>query len=289
MRTTASQARGQTATDYRRLERALRSLLSRLEHLSRSDLHPHRRIALLRAFKRAIVKASAALPKHAELGRRESLEGGGAVSLELRLYQAMCRNLWRALHGLDRIRARGGGVDDAERQWVYQHLFRFIGRQIRYCIERDQPWPEHVWHQLNDLYINSIVGGVCSADGETAVEVADAPVFDAAVEYKRLLLLGIADRFGRASAELDKLLPMLKFCARDSSLIEPDLRFVQPTGVQFLVDVSTDEAPRIWNAPVDEAFRGWIFKPSEAFVRFLDGGQSGGARVVRFNAFRSAA
>lgn len=255
------------------LQRALPLLLVELDHTLRANIPAELRVNLLHMLKQPVLKAIAGLPKPmaepdgSAPRRGETLTSNAGITLEQRLLLMMSRNLRHALFELDRSpNSVLQDVDDG-RTWVLQQTFRFISRQVRYGVDFNRPWPKHTWQDLHDLFVYLVARGAVRVDAGFTVAVFEDE-FDAEIEYKRLLLLGVVDRASERRVQSADYYHMLKRWAADSVLQDPAQ--VPREERVIKVEVTRDEPPRLREPPPHEAFRGWVLRPPRVFFEFLD-------------------
>ncbi|MBB1127092.1 hypothetical protein [Thiospirillum jenense] len=246
------------------LKQALPTLMLELERTARETLTAEERVIVMRCVKKPVLKAAAGLPKPIKGG-----DGGGAASitLEQRLLLLMLYNLRKTLHDVDRACTNRFADDDGDRIWVLQQMFRFFSRQIRYGIDWDRPWPPNTWRDLHDLFVYLVVRGMVQLSSDFSVSVFDED-FDAEIEYKRALLLGLTDRLTNRRANSEEFSPLLKRWATETRLQDPN-SLVGQTGL-IKVEVTCDEPPRLQEGALTESFRGWILRPPESFRDYID-------------------
>jgi len=267
------------------LQQALPLLLLELDRILHAQLGPEHRVALLECIKKPVLKAAAGLPKPASHGREGAQRLPAGMTLEQRLLLMMTRNLRHALYEIDRSQSSLLVEDDGDRVWVLLQVFRFLGRQVRYGIDWDRPWPKHTWQDLHDLFVYLVVRGSVQVNSGFTVAAFDDE-FDAEIEYKRLLLLGLADRLTDRRSRTADFFHLLKRWAVDTRLVEPERAIGQERVIK--VEVIRDEPPRLREAKLAESFRGWVLRPADAFVDYVRRVNRDGGQVVRLNAFRTA-
>jgi hypothetical protein len=263
----------------RDLHQALPLLMLELDRILHAQVGAEQRIELMQCIKKPVLKAAAGLPKPV---RRESPGGGEpplGLTLEQRLLLLMTRNLRQALYELDRANGSILVEDDGQRNWVLQQTFRFLGRQLRYGIDWDRPWPKHTWQDLHDLFVYLVVRGTVPLDSGFSLAVFDDD-FDAQIEYKRLLLLGLADHLTERRARTGDYYHLLKRWATDSRLVEPERLLGEEDVVK--VEVTHDAPPRLREHVLKESFRGWVLRPADALIQYVAHVNRGNGRVLRF-------
>lgn len=257
------------------LNQALPRLMLELDGILNAKMPAEQRVALMQCLKKPVVKAVTSLPKPAARGSSAPAAGsaGMSMTLEQRLLLIMSRNLRQALFELDRSQASILMDESSERLWVMQQAFRFIGRQLRYGIDWDRPWPKHTWQDLHDLFVYLVVRGTVQMHSGFTVAVFDEE-FEPEIEYKRLLLLGLADRLTQRRCQTSEYFHLLKRWALESRLQEPERALGDTNYVK--VDVVRDEPPRVRQGPLKESFRGWILRPNRAFFDYVEQVRCGG-------------
>jgi hypothetical protein len=247
----------------RGLRQALPALMMELERTARETLSAEERITVMHCVKKPVLKAIASLPKP----HGPAPSGANATTLEQRLLLLMIYNLRKTLHEIDRTQSSRYADDDSERIWVLQHLFRFFTRQIRYGIDWDRPLPQHSWRDLHDLFVYLVVRGMVQLTSDFSVSIFDED-FDAEIEYKRALLLGLADRLTNRRAKTEDFFKELKRWASETRLQDPN-SLVGQSGL-IKLDVTQDEPPLLFEGVLAQSFRGWVVRPPEAFRDYID-------------------
>ncbi len=251
--------------------RAALALILALESLRRADISPSRRCSLLRLFKGPLLKVCTGLPKPRDWAMRAALgtAGGAAargVGMEQRLYRLMFQSLAQALHQLDRCYFMLDGRQVRRRQWALRNLFRFFDRQIRYAALWGGPLPEGAWRDLHDLYAYLSVRRQPRQAGPVA-DLAGRTV-DPDLEYKRILLFGLAAELAPSGVRHGTLLDGLRHWALQTQLEDPQGLSGQ-TGL-LVVELSQDTPPRRHPGHLAPDFRGWVLVPPEGLVEHLD-------------------
>ncbi len=247
----------------RGLRQALPALMVELERVARETLDAEERIIVMHCVKKPVLKAVASLPKP----RGPAPSGSQANTLEQRLLLLMIYNLRKTLHEIDRTQSSRYADDDSERIWILQHLFRFFTRQIRYGIDWDRPLPQHTWRDLHDLFVYLVVRGMVQLSSDFSVSIFDED-FDAEIEYKRALLLGLADRLTNRRAKSEDYFKELKRWASETRLQDPNSLLGQSGLIKL--EVTQDEPPLLFEGVLAQSFRGWVVRPPEAFREFID-------------------
>jgi hypothetical protein len=267
------------------LHQALPLLMLELDRILKAEIGSETRLYLMQCVKKPVLKALGSLPKPVRAETRGDDDAPIGLTLEQRLVLLMTRNLRQALYELDRENGSMLVEDDGERNWLLQQTFRFIGRQIRYGIDWDRPWPKHSWQDLHDLFVYLVVRGTVPLDSGFTVAVFDDD-FDAQIEYKRLLLLGLADRLTDRRCRTGDFYHMLKRWAADSRLVEPE-RVLGDSDV-IKVEVTRDEPPRLRDRPLKDSFRGWVLRPADAFTQYVSHVNRGSGKILRVSAAQSS-
>jgi hypothetical protein len=239
--------------------------LTKLDYMSRVLLGPAERIELLRLMKRPLLKLATGLPKPL-LRDHSGRETARAVRLEQRLYCLTVKNLRQALADLDRSASFNSAELDKARRWLLRNLFRFLDRQIRFGLIFGQSVPPFTWQTLHDLYSYIIVRRLAMPRA-IARRRGRGEDFDPGMEYRRLLLLGLAETLTEGRRFTPELIEEIAAFADRCKLAEPE-SFLGTLGV-FRVDVSRDEPPTKVVGSLTEPFRGWVLIPDAVFFRCL--------------------
>ena len=248
------------------LKQALPMLLLELDRLSAVPMDADDRIELMQVIKKPVLKAAASLPKPTPGSRTAERTADGGMTLEQRLIHLMIANLRQTLYDYDRAQGSRLVEDDGSRTWLLQQIFRFFGRQLRYAIDWNRAWPKHTWQDLHDLFVYLVVRGSVPLDSAFTVAVFDDE-FDAAIEYKRLLLLGLVDELTHRSGASDAYFHLLKRWAADSSLVEPEKVLGQEGVIQ--VQVTADKPPAPRRDKLGTSFRGWVLRPADGCLHYV--------------------
>ncbi|MCG6941718.1 MAG: hypothetical protein LJE69_10765 [Thiohalocapsa sp.] len=248
------------------LKQALPMLLLELDQLRAANLDAEERVELLQAIKKPVLKAAASLPKPTPGSRTALRTADGGMTLEQRLIHLMIANLRQCLYEYDRAQGSRLVEDDGHRTWLLQQVFRFFGRQLRYAVDWDRAWPTHTWQDLHDLFVYLVVRGSVTLDSGFAVAVFDDE-FDAAIEYKRLLLLGLVDELTHRASASDAYFHLLKRWSFDSSLVEPEKLLGRRDLIQVLV--TKDAPPHLKRGALETSFRGWVLRPAEGCIGYI--------------------
>ena len=241
------------------------ALILALERLRQTELSAPRRLWLLRLLKAPLLKTCAGLPKP-WLARRERPEGQG-LALEQRLYRLMFQNLAQALHQLDRSEFLPEKREVHRQNWVIRNLLRFFQRQLRYAALWGTPMAEGAWRDLHELHLYLCVRGARSA-ADIAHRQEQPDLADARLDYKQLLLFGLAADLCASCARGGVLAQGLRRWAAESRLEEPEA--MQGGLDLFLVEISGDAPPRRKPGPLDRRFRGWVLVPPAEFLQHLE-------------------
>jgi hypothetical protein len=253
---------------------ALPSLILKLDALNKVDLPPIQRVELLRLFKKPVLKALASLPKPVVAASDFVQSAASGVTLEQRLLRVMQSNLQLALYHLFKFEWDAGTAGDEARSWAIRNLYDFTERQIRYGIDWKVPWPPGTWQDLHDLYVLLSTRGPMHVLDPTEFDArgpghgpALKRTIDAAVAYKRLLLLGLAGQFKPSCCDDPVLLKNLDAWAAESRLDPPERR-VWDVGV-YMVEVAQDAPPRHRPGVLEDSFHGWVLEPPQDFLAYI--------------------
>jgi len=245
------------------------ALLLALAALRRATLSPSRRLSILRLLKVPVLKTCAGLPKPWS-GRGQPPDVGACpcgVTLEQRLYRLTFQNLHQALIQLD----RGPPAQDERqvrgRDWALHNLFRFCARQLRYAALWGCPVPVDTWRDLHDLYVYLMVRRVTRAAPGRPQHAPSA--VDASVEYKQLLLFGLAEQRAGPAVRSSAVLAGLARWAEATLLEDPHVGLHGETGL-YVVEVGQDQPPRRHPGPLDAGLRGWVLLPPAEFFEQLE-------------------
>ena len=240
------------------------ALILALEKLRQTEIPPKQRLWLLRLLKAPLLKTCTGLPKPWSARRDHHASRG--LSLEQRLYRLMFQGLEQALHQLDRSQFLLDEQQMHRRNWAIRNLFRFFQRQIRYAaLWEPSPIPDNAWRDLHELYVYLTMRREAKVVSRA---VLNGDTLDLELEYKQLLLFGLAASLSASVARSGVLTEGLPRWARETILEEPEA--AQGGRDLFLVEISEDSPPRRQTGPLDHRFRGWVLVPPAAFVHHLD-------------------
>jgi hypothetical protein len=248
------------------LRQALPILMLELEQIARENLEVDDRIAVMRCVKKPVLKALAGLPDPRRPGGGASGSSAG-LTMAQRLMTLMIYNLRKTLHDVDRTHRGRFTDDDNDRIWVLHQLFRFFSRQIRYGIDYDRPWPQNTWRDLHDLFVYLVVRGMVQLNTDFGISIFEEG-FDAEIEYKRALLLGLVDRLTDHHASTGDFFGKLKTWASDTRLQDPKNLVGTPGLIK--VQVTRDEPPECYEEALAESFRGWVLRPPQGFYDYIN-------------------
>jgi hypothetical protein len=254
------------------------ALILALEALRRADLSPARRFSVLRLLKAAVLKTGGGLPKPRDWASLPA-SGNGAtmrgITVEQRLYRLMFQGLCQALYQLDRCYFMLDGRQQRRRNWAVRNLFRFFDRQVRYAALWGGTLPEHAWRDLHDLYVYLTVRRQPAGAGPAADPLLRS--MDPELEYKQILLFGLAARLSPSGIRTGILIDGLRQWALQTQLEEP--QGMQGAAGLLVVDLAQDGPPRRHPAPLAADFRGWVLVPPDGFMDHLEHGIHGGEAV----------
>lgn len=248
------------------VRQAAPELMLALNSLRRAELSPNRRLAVLAALKTPLLKTCAGLPKPncADDGRPPS---GSGVTLEQRLYRLMFVNLHQSLHQLDQMITALPPPLHNKREWVIRNLYRFANRQIRYAARWSTSLPAQTWSDLHQLHLELMNAGMTHS---SLFGAPDSSVLwmDPDLEYKQLLLFGMAARLNPAIIQRDDFLDSIESWAAQTLLTDPQQMLDRPN--LFTVEIGVDGPPRQQSSTLSRAFRGWIVQAPYPFLHQLE-------------------
>lgn len=242
------------------------ALILALEHLRRAELSSNRRLSVLSALKIPLLKTCAGLPKP-DFADAQPLPIPGGVTLEQRLYRLMFINLNQTLRQLDRQSNPGSERHERQREWAIRNLFRFASRQLHYAARWKTRLPLETWRDLHALHIDLMTQRL-SSTAASRRSATGASWTDPELEYKQLLLFGLAAQLNESVVNTDSFLEGLAGWATQALLEDPQ-RMLGRIRL-FLVAISEDEPPRQQAAPLDSTFRGWVLQAPYSFVHRLE-------------------
>ena len=241
------------------------ALILALEKLRQTEIPAMRRLWVLRQLKAPLLKTCTGLPK--PWSARRDRHASRGLSLEQRLYRLMFQGLEQALHQLDRSQFLLDEQQMHRRNWAIRNLFRFFQRQVRYAALWESPIPDNAWRDLHELYVYLTMRREPVAE-QVPRAVPPGDDIDPELEYKQLLLFGLAASLSASGARSGVLTEGLHRWARGSRLEEPEA--MEGGRGLFLVEISEDSPPRRQTGPLDHSFRGWVLVPPAAFLENLD-------------------
>lgn len=240
-------------------------LILALENLRKTEISAGRRLAILSALKVPLLKTCAGLPKPRRPGVRVAPRHG--VTLEQHLYRLMFLNLNQALRQLDQERLLPSRPQQRRREWAIRNLFRFANRQVRYAVHWSTPLPENTWRGIHELHVYLRMRRPILAGSNSEPEVPLSWI-DPELEYKKLLLFGLAARLREALVRDEDFLDELEDRAAQILLEDPH-RMLGRLRL-FLVDISEDAPPHQRMEPLDVTFCGWVLQLPQALVHQLE-------------------
>jgi hypothetical protein len=242
------------------------ALLLALENLHRVDISINRRLSILSAIKAPLLKTCAGLPKP-NCSASKPLSNPHSVTLELRLYRLMFLNLHQALRQLDRQDGILSNRHYRKREWTIRNLFRFAKRQIRYASLWNTRLPEKTWLDLHELHLY-LMSQRLKPVGAAEPSQTDANWIDPELEYRQLLLFGLAARLNASLVRSEAFLDGLESWAAQTQLEDPQR--MRGRIKLFLVEIFEDAPPRQQVDPLDTLFRGWVLQAPYSFVHQLE-------------------
>ena len=249
-----------------KVSKAVPLLIMRLDRLSRAELDPKAKLGLLHLLKRPVLKMSAVLPRPDPRLPAGGFDATSGLTAEQRLDKLMRENLKQLFQSLDRNRFTSDVATEDNRHWVLRNLFKFTRRQVRYAFMARRDCPANTWQELHDLFVYLVIRGNVRLDDSLRVDFFDDG-FDAETEYKRLLLMGYAQRFDLPGVAILDMISRLAAWSQESRLSDPGAHL----GLfeQLLVEVSRDRPLRINDGSLNETFRGWVMLPARGYVKYL--------------------
>lgn len=244
------------------------ALVLTLENLRKAELSAGRRLTILSLLKVPVLKTCAGLPKPCA-DEATATEVAPGLTMEQRLGRLMFVNLDRALHQLDKEHPVPNERRQQKRLWLIRNLFRFANRQIRYAILWKTALPAGTWRDLHELHL------YLSSRRSNSLWDLDAQrptvgEFDHEIEYKTLLLLGLAAKLKGSAPRSEYFIDGLPTWAAQTRLEDPHTMLGRLR--LFTVEVSSDEPPRRLMGSLDMAFRGWVLQPPYPYLHELESG-----------------
>jgi len=244
------------------------ALVLALENLRKAELSAGQRLSILSLLKVPVLKTCAGLPKpHADDATATEVAPG--LTMEQRLGRLMFVNLDHTLHQFDKEHPFPNERQQRKRLWLIRNLFRFAGRQIRYAILWKKAPPSGTWRELHELHLYLSSRRPNSLWNLDALQPTIGE-FDHETEYRLLLLLGLAVRLKDSAPHSQYFMDGLPAWAAQTRLEDPHsllgrLRL-------FVVEASSDEAPRQLMGSLDTVFRGWVLQPPYPYIHELENG-----------------
>jgi hypothetical protein len=255
-----------TGLKTRGVRQAGPALVLVLENLRKAELSASRRITILSLMKVPVLKTCAGLPKPYSDETTTAVPG---FTMEQRLGRLMFVNLDRALHQLDKEYPLPNERQQQKRLWLIRNLFRFANRQIRYATFWKKALPIGTWRDLHELHLYLSLRRINSL-WDLDAQRPTVGEFDHEIEYKTLLLLGLAAKLKDSVLHSEYFMDGLPAWAAQTRLEDPHTRLSRLR--LFLVEASADEAPRQLTGSLDMPFRGWVLEPPYPYIHALDGG-----------------
>jgi hypothetical protein len=247
------------------------ALVLTLENLRKAELSAGRRITILSLLKVPVLKTCAGLPKPYSDATTVADTAPG-LTMEQRLGRLMFVNLDRALHQLDKEHPVPNERQQQKRLWLIRNLLRFAGRQIRYAIHRQTTLPAGAWRDLHELHLY-LTSRRPNSLWDLDAQRPTIGEFDHEIEYKTLLLLGLAAKLKDSALWSEYFMDGLPAWAIQTRLEDPHTMLGRLR--LFTVEVSADEPPRQLTGSLDMPFRGWVLQPPYPYLHELDGGLFG--------------
>lgn len=240
------------------------ALMLALDNLRGANISSNRRLSILSTLKAPLLKTCVGLPKPDCAGHRPSSMPYG-ITLEQRLYRRMFASLNQALHQLDQQDGSRSSRQSRQREWTIRNLFRFANRQVRYAARWNIPLPGKTWLDLHELHVYLMTRRTLPV----AMELSEmnANWTDPELEYKQLLLFGLAARLAAPTVCRDEFLAALPAWAAQTRLEDPHQMLGRIK--LFLVAIGEDEPPRQQAAALAASFCGWVLQVPYSFVHQL--------------------
>jgi hypothetical protein len=248
------------------VRQAAPALLLALENLRGADLTANRRLSVLSSLKVPILKTCAGLPKPFSPEDDESTSPS-SLTLEQRINRLMFLNLNQGLRQLDQQSPVLSARQARKRDWAIRNLFRFAQRQIRYSALWKTPLPQGTWRDLHELHLHLTTHHAKSPWAADHRET-NKTTFDHTLEYKQLLLLGLAARLRNSVLNSEYFQEELLGWAVQTQLEDPH-RMLGRLRL-FLVEISEDEPPRQLEGSLDNPFRGWVLQVPYPFIHEIE-------------------
>lgn len=241
-------------------------LMLALENLRRAEISPSRRLSVLSTLKAPLLKTCASLPKPKHTGGAH-LPTASGVTLEQRLYRLMFVNLHQSLRQLDQSSAALSERLQRKREWAIRNLFRFANRQIRYAARWNTPLPAQTWSDLHRLHLELMnprthPGGLLGSTDSSMLWM------DPELEYKQLLLFGLAAQLNAAIIQRADFLAALEGWAAQTLLTDPQ-RMMGRIKL-FVVEIDQDKPPCQESGALNRTFRGWILQAPYPFIHQIE-------------------
>jgi hypothetical protein len=255
-----------TGLKTRGVRQAGPALVLVLENLRKAEISASRRLTILSLLKTPVLKTCAGLPKPYSDGAAAT-DATPGLTMEQRLGRLMFVNLDRALHQLDKEQPVPNERQQRKRLWLIRNLFRFAGRQIRYAIQWKTALPAGTWRDLHELHLY-----LSSRRSNSLWDLdAQSPTlgeFDHEIEYKSVLLLGLAAKLKHSVLQNQYFADGLPAWAAQTRLEDPHTMLGRLR--LFTVEVSSDEAPRRLTGSLDMPFRGWVLQPPYPYIHEIE-------------------
>lgn len=248
------------ALEGRPLPAVTNALLTELENVSGCRLPAVYRVALLHRVRNIVIKGLS--PESDEADANDS---GDQRRLEVLVLARLVQELEGPLNEIDAMYVEDRRELNKERIWLLRNIFLLSELLVRHSIAHGQDVPGGTWRRLHDLFAQLVKRGHARVyDHRDQSQTPQGnEIFHV---YKRVLLLGLAQRLGGDHPGSPVMRDLFDFWAMRSDLERPD---EQHDGENFiLVDQAHDRAPHIGSRP-GPTFRGWVLKPHSAFLRYI--------------------
>lgn len=242
------------------------ALIMALENLRRTEISTKRRLSVLSVLKVPLLKTCAGLPKPG-FADEKSLSTPFGVTLEQRLYRLMFVNLSLALRQLDQQDGRLSSRDWRKREWAIRNIFRFANRQIRYAALWKISLPAKTWLDLHALHVYLMTQPL-TPDRSARPRESSTIWTDPELEYKQLLLFGLAAQLNDSVVRTDTFLGGLAGWAAQTLLEDPQ-RMLGRIKL-FVVAIFEDSPARQLAEPLGATFRGWVLQAPYSYIHQIE-------------------
>ncbi|MTW21441.1 hypothetical protein [Allochromatium palmeri] len=247
------------------------ALVLTLENLRKTELSSNRRLTILSLLKVPVLKTCAGLPKPSAHDATAT-DANHGLTMEQRLGRLMFVNLNRTLHQLDKEHPVPNARQQQSRLWLTRNLFRFAGRQIRYAALWKTTLPTGTWRDLHELHLY-LSSRRLNSFWDLDAQRPTIGEFDHEIEYRTLLLLGLAAKLKDSVLQNTYFMEGLPAWAAQTRLEDPHTKLGRLR--LLVVEASSDEAPRQLTGSLEIPFRGWVLQPPYPYLHELENGPFG--------------